>query len=129
MIYINKGEVNSIVLTLTEVSTLTSPYYLFVFQNEMNPTSDPILFTAPDDSDYPERFNLFYLDEPVDVELMKGQYTYSVYESTIPLAVLIIVITGLSITYLSFCYLYYFSHCYLFELIPDTRYLLFPLTD
>jgi hypothetical protein len=30
MIYINKGEVNSIVLTLTEVSTLTSPYYLFV---------------------------------------------------------------------------------------------------
>jgi hypothetical protein len=84
MIYINKGEVNSIVLTLTEVSTLTSPYYLFVFQNEMNPTSDPILFTAPDDSDYPERFNLFYLDEPVDVELMKGQYTYSVYESTIP---------------------------------------------
>jgi len=84
MIYINKGEVNSIVLTLTEVSTLTSPYYLFVFQNEMNPTSDPILFTALDESDYPERFNLFYLDEPVDVELMKGQYTYSVYESTIP---------------------------------------------
>jgi len=24
------------------------------------------------------------LDEPVDVELMKGQYTYSVYESTMP---------------------------------------------
>ena len=83
MIYINKGEVNSIVLTLTEVSTLSAPYYLFVFQNEMNPTSDPILFTAPDDSDYPERFNLFYLDEPVDVELVKGQYTYSVYESNV----------------------------------------------
>lgn len=84
MIYINKGEVNSIVLTLTEVSTLTSPYYLFVFQNEMNPESQQILFTAPDQSAYPERFNLFYLDEPVDVTLMKGQYTYSVYESTIP---------------------------------------------
>jgi hypothetical protein len=24
------------------------------------------------------------LDEPIDVELMKGQYSYSVYESTIP---------------------------------------------
>lgn len=84
MIYINKGEVNSIVLTLSEVSTLPSPYYLFVFQNEMNPTSDPILFTNPDESPYPERFNLFYLDEPVDVELMKGQYSYSVYESIIP---------------------------------------------
>lgn len=84
MIYINKGEVNSIVLTLTEVSTLSAPYYLFVFQNEMNPTSDPILFTAEDESVFPERFNLFYLDEPVDVELMKGQYTYSVYESMTP---------------------------------------------
>lgn len=84
MIYINKGEVNSIVLTLTEVSTLSAPYYLFVFQNEMNPTSDPILFTNLDESPYPERFNLFYLDEPIDVELVKGQYTYSVYESTIP---------------------------------------------
>lgn len=84
MIYINKGEVNSIVLTLTEVSTFSAPYYLFVFQNEMNPTSDPILFTAEDESTFPERFNLFYLDEPVDVELMKGQYTYSVYESITP---------------------------------------------
>ena len=84
MIYINKGEVNSIVLTLSEVSTLPSPYYLFVFQNEMNPTSDPILFTNLDESPYPERFNLFYLDEPVDVELIKGQYTYSVNESTTP---------------------------------------------
>jgi hypothetical protein len=84
MIYINKGEVNSIVLTLNEVSSLSSPYYLFVFQNEMNPTSDPILFTTTDESPYPERFNLFYLDEPVDVTLMKGQYSYSVYESTTP---------------------------------------------
>jgi len=84
MIYINKGEVNSIVLTLSEVSTLPSPFYLFVFQNEMNPTSNTILFTNTDQSPYPERFNLFYLDEPIDAELMKGQYSYSVYESATP---------------------------------------------
>ena len=84
MIYINKDEVNNIVLTLSEVSTLTNPYYLFVFQNEMNPESTPILFTTPDISAYPERFNQFELDEPVDVDLMKGQYSYSVYESLIP---------------------------------------------
>ena len=83
MIYINKDEVNNIVLTLSEVSTLTNPYYLFVFQNEMNPESDPILFTTADISAYPERFNQFELDEPVDVDLMKGQYSYSVYESLI----------------------------------------------
>lgn len=88
MIYINKGEVNSIVLTLNEVSSLSSPYYLFVFQNEMNTTSTPILFTTTDESPYPERFNLFYLDEPVDVTLNKGQYTYSVYESlTLPTSI------------------------------------------
>jgi hypothetical protein len=84
VIYINKDEVNNIVLTLSEVSTLTNPYYLFVFQNEMNPESTPILFTTPDISTYPERFNQFLLDEPVDVELVKGQYSYSVYESLVP---------------------------------------------
>ena len=49
----------------------------------MNPDSDPILFSTPDISSYPERFNQFLLDEPLDVELVKGQYTYSVYESLI----------------------------------------------
>ena len=84
MIYIDKGEVNSIVLTLTEVSTLSNPYYLFVFDNEMDVTDAPILFTTADISTWKERFNMFLLDEPVDVTLVKGQYTYSVYESTIP---------------------------------------------
>lgn len=83
MIYINKDEVNNIVLTLSEVSTLSNPYYLFVFQNEMNPESDQILFTTADISTYPERFNQFLLDEPVDVELVKGQYSYFVYESLV----------------------------------------------
>jgi hypothetical protein len=84
MIHIDKGEVNSIVLTLTEVSTLSNPYYLFVFENEMDTTNTPILFTTADISNWKERFNLFLLDEPVDVTLVKGQYRYQVYESTIP---------------------------------------------
>ena len=96
MIYINKDEVNNIVLTLSEVSTLTNPYYLFVFQNEMNPESEPILYTSSDVSAYPERYNQFLLDEPVDVELIKGQYSYSVYESVIP-PVAIIDTTGIVI--------------------------------
>jgi hypothetical protein len=84
MIYIDKGEINSIVLTLTEVSTFSNPYYLFVFENEMDTTDAPILFTTSDMSTWRERFNLFYLDEPVDVTLVKGQYRYQVYESMIP---------------------------------------------
>ena len=83
MIYIEKGIVNQIILTLTEVSTLPNPYYLFVFQNEMDMLSAPITFFTVDVSAYPERFNQFELDEPVDLLLVKGQYTYSIYESTI----------------------------------------------
>jgi len=83
MIYIKKDEVNQIILTLTEVSTLPTPYYLFVFQNEMDKLSAPITFYTADLSAYPERFNQFELDEPVDLELIKGQYTYSIYESSI----------------------------------------------
>ena len=47
----------------------------------MNPESDPILFSTADISAYPKRYNQFLLDEPVDVELIKGQYSYFVYES------------------------------------------------
>jgi hypothetical protein len=54
MIYIEKGTVNQIILTLTEVSTLPTPYYLFVFQNEMDLLSAPITFFTADISAYPE---------------------------------------------------------------------------
>ena len=83
MIYIKKDEVNQIILTLTEVSTLPNPFYLFVFQNEMDKLSAPITYFNGDISSYPERFNQFLLDEPVDLNLVKGQYTYKIYESTI----------------------------------------------
>ena len=84
MIYIKQGVINQFVLTLTEVTTVTTPHYLFVFTNEMNTTSTPQLFTSADSSAYPERYNLFTLDEPTDIILVKGQYTYEVYESSTP---------------------------------------------
>jgi hypothetical protein len=82
VIYIEQGVINQFVLTLTEVTTVPTPHYLFVFTNEMNTTSIPKLFTAPDTSAYPERYNLFALNEPTDIILIKGQYTYEVYESS-----------------------------------------------
>lgn len=84
MIYIKKGEVNQIILTLTEVSTLPNPYYLFVFYNEMDKDNYTIFtFCGPDLSAYPERFNQFALDDPNDLDLMKGQYIYEIYEGSI----------------------------------------------
>ena len=84
MIYIKQGVINQFVLTLTEVTTVPTPHYLFVFTNEMNTTSTPQLFTSADSSAYPQRYNLFTLDEPTDIILVKGQYTYEVYESSTP---------------------------------------------
>ena len=83
MIYLEQGEINKVILTLSEVSTLVNPYYLFVFTNEMDTTSTPVLFTTLDTSAYTERYNLFLIDEPTELTLTKGQYIYEVYESLV----------------------------------------------
>ena len=87
MIYIDKGEINTFALTLSEVTTLTNPYYLFVFEGEYNTAVEPIYWAGTDLSNWPTRYNLFTLEEGVDVELIKGQYKYSVYES--PTAIIV----------------------------------------
>ena len=84
MIYIEQGVLNQIVLTLTEVTTVPTPHYLFAFTNEMNTTSSTQLFTTADLSLWQERYNLFALNEPVDIILRQGQFTYKIYESSTP---------------------------------------------
>ena len=81
MIYIEKGEINTFALTLSEVTTLVDPFYLFVFEGEFNTATEPVLWSGVDTSNFPTRYNLFTLEEGVDLELTRGQYTYSVYES------------------------------------------------
>ena len=87
MIYIDKGEINTFALTLSEVTTLVNPYYLFVFEGEYNTAVEPIFWVGDDTSNWPVRYNLFTLEEGVDVTLIKGQYKYSVYESDTPIIV------------------------------------------
>ena len=84
MIYIEQGVVNQIVLTLTEVTTVPTPHYLFAFTNEMNTLSVTQLFTTADTSLWPERYNLFVLNEPVDIILNQGQFIYQIYQSSTP---------------------------------------------
>jgi hypothetical protein len=84
MIYLEKDAVNIFVLTLTEVTTIPNPYYLFEFQDEFNTTATLIYWEGTDTSAYPSRFNLFTLDEPTDIDFIKGQYRYRVYESSVP---------------------------------------------
>ncbi len=87
MIYIDKGEINTFALTLSEVTTLVNPYYLFVFEGEYNTAVEPIFWVGTDTSNWPVRYNLFTLEEGVDVTLIKGQYKYSVFESDTPIIV------------------------------------------
>lgn len=86
MIYIEQNQDNKICLTLTESSTITDPYYLFVFQNEFNKASEPILWVGFDTSLHTDRYNLFLMDETTSDSFNIGQYTYTIYESeTLPI--------------------------------------------
>lgn len=87
MIYLDKGQSNTFALTLTESATITSPVWLFVFENEFNTASQPIYWVGVDTSPYINRYNLFTLVEGVDLTLIIGQYTYKVYESPVPIVV------------------------------------------
>lgn len=87
MIYIQDEQVNTFALTLTENATISEPYFLFKFQWEFDMTSSPIYWVGTDTSPYPERYNLFTLEEGVDLDLRFGQYTYTVYESPIDITV------------------------------------------
>lgn len=84
MIYIEQGVVNQVVLTLTEVTTVPTPYYLFAFTNEFNTLATTQLFTTADISQFTNRYNLFTIDEPSNIILKQGQFIYQIYESSTP---------------------------------------------
>lgn len=93
MIYLKNNETNTFVLTLRESSTLSSPYYLFQFENEFIINPEPIYFTTDDLSMFICRFNMFELtlsdtgseNGGIDIPLKMriGQWKYTVYESEI----------------------------------------------
>ena len=92
MIFIEKNTINKFVLTLTESSKLSNPFYLFEFKSDSNPSQQPIYFTTNDESLSTCRYNLFTLEEndsgsttggtSVALSLPASQYIYNVYEAT-----------------------------------------------
>jgi hypothetical protein len=90
MIYIKKNQTNKVILTLSESSNIQSPNYLFVFENEYRLEDEPIYWTSQDKSGHTNRFNEFELVESStgsttggtsSLNLIAGQYKYSIYES------------------------------------------------
>jgi len=92
MIYIQQAGINNIILTLSEKSLLTDPFYLFVFQNEYEIDSPLIKWATDDISYYKNRYNQFQLIEAATgskeggydtpLSLCSGQYSYTIYESS-----------------------------------------------
>ena len=77
MIRLNKVEDSQdFALTCSELTTLTNPFYLFVFRNDMSGVEKVIVLA--DKSERKGRYNLFTIDGSFfDSE---GWYTYKVYE-------------------------------------------------
>ena len=93
MIFIERNTVNEVPLTLTEKVTIPNPYFVFSFQHiaTLDEQEPLIYFTAPDTSDYCNRYNLFEITESdsgsttggnnIPLYLKPGQYEYKAYES------------------------------------------------
>lgn len=88
MFYLTQGQANTVILTLTEKSVLTNPYYLFCITNDQ--LNSPSYFIASDTSIYKDRYNQFSITEksnpnPLNGEVslpIAGDYHYTVYEQT-----------------------------------------------
>ena len=84
MIRLIKGQTQNIILTLTEKQLLTSPNYLFIFENRS--TNTDIKFVRLNNTDisaYKERYNEFTIVvNSFFNTALNGQYTYTIYEQT-----------------------------------------------
>jgi len=81
VILINQADTTVFDITLTELVTLTNPYYLFVFTNKQTSEVSKVLLS--DSSSYPTRYNRFTFTEPTDLTLIAGDYVYKVYEKSV----------------------------------------------
>jgi len=87
MFVIRKNTNTNLICTLQEKVTLTSPYYLFVFTNDV--TDESVTFLQSNISTHQERYDEFILTETSGtinyssgtIELLPlGSWTYKIYE-------------------------------------------------
>lgn len=81
MIQLTQGLNADVILTLTEKTTLTNPYYLFVFTHETTKEVVSFIKASTDDlSGYPNRFNEFTFSSTLFATATPGKYIYDIYE-------------------------------------------------
>lgn len=83
MIQFVKGQNKNVIVTLTENTTLTNGYYLFVFTHE---TTKEVIYVIKqfnsDLSNYKYRYNEFLFSASIFTNATIGKYLYDVYEQT-----------------------------------------------
>lgn len=84
MIVLTKGQIQYVYFTLTEKQTISSPNYLFVFEQRSTNTEVKFVLTnAKDLSLHKDRYNKFLLNvNQYFLSKLNGQYTYYVYQQT-----------------------------------------------
>ena len=88
MVKIIRGQANSLVVTLKEKQTLTSPYFLVRFTNLVTNTTKVCI--ASDSSSYTDRYNLLAVTEsttelPLSGQIKlnyEGEWKYEVWEQS-----------------------------------------------
>lgn len=86
MFYLERGQANTVVCTISEKQTLANPYYLFVFIDDQTNIISACI--ASDVSSYKERYNQFIITEtdtptPTNGEVTlsnSGFYHYTIYQ-------------------------------------------------
>ena len=89
MLIVAKNTNSTLIVTLTEKVTLTSPYYLFAFTSDVSQLTK--YFISADISIHTTRYNEFLITETSGTEILTsgtitlnptGQWTYRIYEQT-----------------------------------------------
>lgn len=82
MIVYTIGQQTETIVTLNESTTITNPYYLFVFTNVSTKVQYKIIVnSASDTSEFPERANIFQFNTiTLFASAQPGQYSYEVFE-------------------------------------------------
>ncbi len=82
MIVYTIGQQSETIVTLNESTTITNPYYLFVFTNLSTKVEYKVIVnSASDSSEYPERVNIYSFNTiSLFATAQAGQYSYEVYE-------------------------------------------------
>lgn len=80
MLYIDKGILNTLIVTVTEKQTIDNAYYLLSFKNLL--TNDVQSLIVTNTSAYPDRYNEFAFTEGTDITINEGQNEYKIYAQT-----------------------------------------------